>query len=298
MLVTGIGGPAGRALAEQFRNRGIPIVGADVRPLPPMPGVILITVPPAADPDLIPALRAAVLEHGITLVIPTVSDELTTVADASLGPGVTTVIGDLVAVGIANDKLLTARALQAAGVAVPRFGVPHDFTTTPQALAAFGGPVVVKPRVSRGGRGVVLVERARDLDWSSIPPEHIVQEFASGTEYAPVAYGASPIEPRASFAVVLEKTELAHGRVGNAVHVRRVADREDADIRELALATVRALDLAGPVDIDIRRRADGMPVVLEVNARFGANSSVAPELLDTVLAAFASRERDLDDELV
>lgn len=36
--------------------------------------------------------------------------------------------------------------------------------------------------------------------------------------------------------------------------------------------------------MDIRRDADGTPVVLEVNSRFGANSASAPELLAAVLA--------------
>ena len=53
----------------------------------------------------------------------------------------------------------------------------------------------------------------------------------------------------------------------------------------MALAAVRALGLTGPVDVDVRRLVDGRPVVLEVNARFGANSAAAPELLDAVLAA-------------
>ena len=43
----------------------------------------------------------------------------------------------------------------------------------------------------------------------------------------------------------------------------------------------------GPVDIDIRRDATGTPRVLEVNARFGANSQAVPELLGLLL-------RDLD----
>ena len=33
----------------------------------------------------------------------------------------------------------------------------------------------------------------------------------------------------------------------------------------------------------MRRRADGVPVVLEINARFGANSAHAPEVLDRLL---------------
>jgi carbamoyl-phosphate synthase large subunit len=37
------------------------------------------------------------------------------------------------------------------------------------------------------------------------------------------------------------------------------------------------------LDIDIRRRRDGTPVVLEINARFGANIRHAPEVLDAAL---------------
>jgi carbamoylphosphate synthase large subunit len=88
------------------------------------------------------------------------------------------------------------------------------------------------------------------------------------------------------FVVVVEKTELAHGNVGNAVLSRRVEADEALDVGSVAMAAVRALGLTGPVDIDVRRRADESPVVLEVNARFGADSESAPELLDAVLASF------------
>jgi carbamoyl-phosphate synthase large subunit len=54
----------------------------------------------------------------------------------------------------------------------------------------------------------------------------------------------------------------------------------------LAISAAEALGFVGPLDIDIRRRADGTPVVLEINARFGANIAQAPRVLDAVLAAF------------
>ena len=49
------------------------------------------------------------------------------------------------------------------------------------------------------------------------------------------------------------------------------------------VAAVEALDLTGPLDLDIRRDDSGTPVVLEINARFGANSAKAPELLGAAL---------------
>jgi carbamoyl-phosphate synthase large subunit len=46
--------------------------------------------------------------------------------------------------------------------------------------------------------------------------------------------------------------------------------------------------LNGPLDIDIRRKGDGIPVVLEINARFGANIRYAPEILDAVIRQLES----------
>ena len=107
------------------------------------------------------------------------------------------------------------------------------------------------------------------------------QEFAPGEEYAPNLYLAA--EPADDVVVVLCKTELKHGRHGNAVGVERVDGCAHADAGAVALRAARAIGLRGPVDVDVRRRADGVPVVLEINARFGANSAHAPEVLDRLL---------------
>jgi carbamoyl-phosphate synthase large subunit len=135
---------------------------------------------------------------------------------------------------------------------------------------------------------VQLIEHARDAGhWDELDSSLIVQRFAPGTEYAPVVLRNRPCSDRDSdpddVVVVLEKTELKEGRVGNAVAVRRVEAPAAADVATLAVAAVRVLGLTGPADVDIRRMPDGMPVILEVNARFGANSAQAPELVDGVL---------------
>lgn len=288
-LVTGAGGQAGRAIAAQLKARGIPVLGADVRELPAGAGLTAVPVPPASDPELVSALRRLVVRDGINLVIPTVNEELPQLAAfrAAFGAEVRVIVGDPGPVAVANDKLFTAWQLQSAGVPVPRFGVPRDFAGAEAAMAALGGPVVVKPRVSRGGRGVIVVDGSTEVDWHHLPDGQIVQELIPGTEYGPMVFGTPAHNSAAPFVVVVEKTEPAHGGVGNAVATRRAEAGEAIDVGNVAMAAVRSLGLTGPVDVDVRRRADGTPVVLGVNARFGANSAQAPELLDAVLASFA-----------
>jgi len=56
-------------------------------------------------------------------------------------------------------------------------------------------------------------------------------------------------------------------------------------VAALALGAARALGLSGPVDVGIRRRADGLPVVLQIDASFGPNCAYAPEVLDAAVSA-------------
>jgi carbamoyl-phosphate synthase large subunit len=182
---------------------------------------------------------------------------------------------------LAADKLLTMWTLAAARVAVPRHASASQFGSAAEAIAWGEGAVVVKPRVSRGGRGVVVVEDPDDLDWSQVGAGQIVQEFAPGTEFAPQTY-RSPHTGEAH-SHILRKTALKEGRVGNAAEAVRVPDGTLPELERLAISTLEALGLTGPVDMDVRLDRRGEPVVLEVNSRFGALSALAPELLSAVL---------------
>lgn len=140
-------------------------------------------------------------------------------------------------------------ALAAAGIPVPKHAPATDFVDTADALSWAGGPIVVEPRVSRDGRGVVLVEIPDDLDWSTTDASLIVQSFAGGTEFAPQTY--RPPRSGQTRSYVLEKTVLEEGRVGNAAAAVRLPDGDHHEIADLAVATVEALGLVGPVDMDV-----------------------------------------------
>jgi biotin carboxylase len=113
--------------------------------------------------------------------------------------------------------------------------------------------------------------------------EVVWQEFLPGEEYDVNLFLER--DQRASAAVVLRKTGLKDGIVGNALGVERA---ERPDVGALAVAAARALGLEGPLDLDVRCRADGAPAVLEANARLGANVLSAREVLDALDDAFRS----------
>ncbi len=285
--MTGAAGPAGRALATGLvragETREVWAIGADMAPVPVAGYEAVEPVAPAVHPRYEEDMLALVAGLEPDLVLPTVSEELARIATlgVAVGWGPRLVGSAPGPAAVAGDKLLTMWALARAHVAVPDFAGVSRFRSAARVLDWAGGPVVVKPRVARGGRGVHVLDDPDDRVWGRVDESWLVQAFAPGTEYSPQVY-RSPATG-ACTVVVLRKAALEHGLVGNATAVDRVPDGQEADVADLAERTVRALDLVGPVDMDVRRLADGTPVVLEVNARFGAVSASAPELLDAVL---------------
>jgi carbamoylphosphate synthase large subunit len=276
ILVSGVGGPAGSNVAKLLLARGFDMVGTDMRDIE-FPGIAFFRVPSAADADYLNATYEIAAREKAVLFIPTISDELTIVAAG--WQGIPAVISRSESVATANDKYLTAVALAAAGVPVPRFALPSQLRSPEELAEQIGWPCISKPRVGRGGRDVLIREVS---DWPAVKglgDRYILQEFAAGTDYAPNVFIS---QDGNDLAVVLEKTELKEGRVGNACSVRQV---DDTQVGRVAIAAARAIGLAGPQDVDIRKRSDGQPVVLEINARFGANIRFAQEVLNATLLA-------------
>jgi carbamoylphosphate synthase large subunit len=278
VVVTGVGGPAGAAVARAVAGVGGRVIGLDARPAR-VEGVHDLRVcPSAAEDDYIPWLSRLAEDVDAWLVVPTVSEELPIIARAAelgLMSSTHVLVAPAAAVVVADDKWLTHLCLRQARVQTPRSWLPS-------ALIPRGGPWVVKPRVARGGRGVVVVEQAEWPAAHNWGDDHVVQDFLGGPEYV-VDVHRGPCGVDAS--VVLEKLALRGGRVGNAVRVRRV---NEPDLEALARQAVDSIGLTGPADIDVRLDDEGVPHVLEVNARFGAHTAHAPEVL---LAALESARR-------
>jgi carbamoylphosphate synthase large subunit len=285
ILVTGVGGPAGRNIAAMLLERGYSVTGVDARDVA-IPGVDFLKVPLAGHPDFIAELSSVADLEGAELLIPTVTEELPIIAaqwkEVSAVPAM---IGPPRAVADANDKYLTCLRLSESRVSVPRFCLPSQARSASELEKTLGWPCISKPRVGRGGRGVAV---RYPEDWpalAALDDGTILQEFLPGTDYGPNVFVSQDAGLPATV-VVLEKTLLKEGIIGNAVEVRRAVA---PDVMALACAAARAMGLFGPLDVDIRRGADGSPAVLEINARFGANIAFAPEILHAALVEWGCR---------
>ena len=279
VVVTGVGGPAGRAVAAYFRQCSYTVVGTDVAAVKSDVDTF-IRVPPGDAPEFSPAIFHILESEKPRLFIPTVTEELVPAArmrNAVRDLGIRMFMSDVRAVCIADDKYLTAKALAAHGVEVPRSLSDEDVENPFVAGDALGYPFVAKPRHGRGGRGV-FVYRDRSEAVIESRTGVVFQEFLPGEEYDANLFAGPDGEPVVTR--VLLKTALKNGIVGNAVSVTAV---DQPDIARLAVRAAAALKFEGPIDIDIRRGADGIPRVLEINARVGANVLCAGGILETML---------------
>lgn len=280
ILVTGVGGPAGRSAARYFRSKGHHVIGTDMRDAGSEADEFIL-VPPALETGYTDALLDIIGEAKPALFVPTVTEELLIVArlrERIKAMGCALFISPPSAVEVANDKLKTARFMERNGVSVPRTFGPE--TARKDVAAALGLPLIAKPSFGRGGRGV-SVHMTVDEVLRDGREGILFQEFIPGDEFDVNLFTDSGAVARA--AICLRKTGLKEGIVGNAVSVVREARQDAVDI---CLRAAELLGLEGPLDFDVRLRKNGTPALLEINARLGGNSLEAVEVLDSLLEHF------------
>lgn len=279
-MVTGAGGPAGRAVSNYFQETGIAVMRADMNVIQ---GSDFARLPAASDQEFMHALEQLLCQAQVGLLVPTVTEELPKIAEyrESIRERICAVfLSASEPVRIANDKWQTAQALSKHGVAVPR---SYSGESKQTLIGTVPFPMLSKPRCGRGGRGIELHADVNELP-AVLSKDRVFQEFLTGDEYDVNLFGDPGGETSAC--VVLKKTALKSGIVGNAISVRRVYE---PDVAGLAKAAVSALGLEGPIDIDVRRGRDGRPRILEINARVGANVRAAEEVLTAIVTNWRSQ---------
>ncbi|WP_031204711.1 acetyl-CoA carboxylase biotin carboxylase subunit family protein [Mesorhizobium sp. L103C105A0] len=182
-----------------------------------------------------------------------------------------------------RDKFTQHQILARAGVPMPAYHLAANATDVKRSAAEIGLPVIVKPAVGSGSRGVRLCHNADELTehthyllgedyiWLS-SPRILVEKFAQGPHYSVELMGN-------------EIFGIAAVDFGNNSHfvgleytfpAALTAD-EHRRITDVSLSCLQALDIGwGPTNIDLRWTDNG-PVVIEVNPRLAGGTS--PQLV-------------------
>ena len=235
------------------------VIVCDINPLSPAVHVAdrAYLVPLSSAPDYLDEIRTICELEAISLIVPTIDDELELFARARESfavRGIGVAVSSPETTALCNDKLATCAHLRAHGVAA---AATYVAGTLPERISL---PLFVKPRVGRGGIGAYRAQSARDLaffvDYVDDP---VIQEYLDGPEFTIDALcdfqgRVLSVVPRER--VVIRAGVIDRGRTSN-----------DPELIDLALACAGAIQFAGAINIQCRV-ANGRPVVFEINPRF------------------------------
>ena len=235
------------------------VVVTDVNPLSPTVYVAdrSYEVPLSTDPAYLDTIRRICRDEHISLIVPTIDDELLAFAEASLElatAGIRVAVSGPKTIGACNDKYHTWRVLSARGLPVAATYLPFDLPDAP----AF--PLFIKPRFGRGGVGAFPIRDAHELAFFlRYVADPVIQPYLSGPEFTIDVL--SDFEGRVLSVVPRERVVIRAGVVDRGRTVR------DEALIALGASAAQALECVGAVNIQCRI-VDGRPVIFEINPRF------------------------------
>lgn len=293
LLVTGAGAPGIKgtlhALRENPDGRAVHVVGVDLdeHAVGRYLADGFYSIPPPESPDYLDALRDVCERERIGLVLPQTTREIAVLSrhrdDLDAG-GVRVMVSGAAAIEAANDKGAVLRVFERLGLPVPAYRVATTEAELIEAAGALGypeRPVVVKPPVSNGMRGLRILREAawdakrflaekpsgveialhdlvnvlrRGDEW----PALLVTEFLPGPEYSVDAFRGERL------AVALPRRR---DRIRSGISFTTTLLPERTDLAEQTLRAAEALGLRFAFGFQFKDAAAGVPKVLECNPR-------------------------------
>lgn len=262
VLVTGTGGPSGISVMNALAGEALDVFSADVDPY--AAGLYLVDddrrlIIPRGDADSYAASVLRVCERlGIAVLIPTVDSELIPLAEARrtfAAIGTELVLASEETLRMCLDKWALHLRCEGA-VRVPRSLLADaDFDPSLPEL-----PVIVKPRVGSGSRGIRLVDDRAELGRLDRDGTLLVQENLPGPEYSLDVLARSDgrviaVVPRARL-----KVDSGIAVTGRTVH--------DEALQEIGRQVAERIGLTSVANVQVKGAVDGEPALLEVNPRF------------------------------
>ncbi len=242
---------------------GSRVVATDISPWSPAVHVADAArrVPRSDAPGYVEALLAICEADRISLLVPTIDDELEIIAEAEplfARLGVRVAVPTVDTVRTCRDKAATATFLQS-------HGVPAVTTWTPTTLDVERPPLplFIKPRRGRGSVAAYPVHTQAELDFFlTYVPDPVIQPFLRTPEFT--IDMLCDFEGRLLSAVPRERQVIRAGVSDRGRTVR------DARLLDIAVRCAAAFTFRGAVNLQCRM-LDDRPVVFEINPRFSGS---------------------------
>lgn len=261
ILVTGAGGPSGYSFMRALGREPLEFLAADIDPH--APGLYLVDapnrllLPRGDDPSFTDTLLEICRDRGVDVVVPTVDTELVPLAESRedlAAAGISVLVAPTRALRNCLDKWALMQVVDGS-VPIPH-SAPLDDDFDP---GSFDLPVLVKPRVGSGSRGIRRVD-----SWDALGGVRdrslLVQEHLPGPEYSLDVLAAGDGGVRA---VVPRERLLVDS--GIAITSRTVHDEE---LESVGAAAAEAVGITGVANVQVMRDAGGSPRLIEINPRF------------------------------
>jgi carbamoyl-phosphate synthase large subunit len=247
-------------IVTAFRRAGASTVAVDVNPLAPAlyHADEHALVPRYHEPGYVPALRALVEAHDLSLIVPLTDLDHGVLARRrdELG-GALVLLPEPEIVDALEDKWL-------AHLLFGEHGIDSPASWLPDALPAeLPYPVLVKARHGFGSRGIYRCAGPRELEFFLGYTEHdsMVQALCAGEEFSIDVF--CDLESRCLNAVPRTMIESKGGESIKGMTLR------DAELIEVGRHVSETLGLVGPANIQCFRESDGRHLVTDINPRFG-----------------------------
>ena len=225
------------------------------------------TVPGADRSDYVDAVEAICRAERVDLIVPTIDPELMPLSEARarlLRAGAFVAVSDPAVVTMTGDKLATAWALAACGIATPTSLSLDEARADPGKI---DWPVIVKPRHGSAGRGIRIAAGPADLQSGHGEPM-MVQRRLVGAEWTVNMF----VDQAGVLRAVVPHQRLAV-RAGEVEKGMTARNPRFDEIAQRLCDNVAGL--RGALCFQAMVAPDGEAAVFEINARFGGGYPLA-----------------------
>jgi len=290
VMVTGAGGASGLGTIKSLlKIDDVEVIGADLNPL--AVGLYLAhkkaLLPKANSKEFISRLIEVINEEKVDVLIPNTSEEMYPIATniEEIKKHTSIVVSGPGDIEIADDKLSAHDYLASKDIPVVRTISVKDEVDIAKAIGELSLPIAIKPRISRGGRGLFICNNLEEVSRSfkqlkEMMPfsdtffgsdendQIICQEHLPGTEYDVNILLNEDSDVVANVPMKAWRWDVHH-------QLRDIVTEHNKEVQSLAEKATKSLNLKGPIDVEMRFDEDEKLKILEINSRTGGDVELA-----------------------